>query len=320
MSKPATRVLAVLELLQTHGQLSGRELALRLEVDGRTLRRYIAALEEIGVPVIAERGRYGGYKLVAGFKLPPMMFTDEETLAISLGLAAARGLGLADAGPALESAQAKLERVMPTALKPRLRALTERATLDLAPASPEGGAALVALATAAHAQQRVRLLYQAEGGEATERDVDPYGLVYRRGRWYLCGHCHLRRDLRTFRLDRIHEARPLPASFLRPADFDAARYLQQSFTDMQRAHPVDILLHTDLAAALSELGGHVGALTQQYDGVRLQTSTDSLRWFARQLAALPFEFSVRTPDALNEEIRECAARLLRAVPGVELPG
>ncbi|WP_148713683.1 helix-turn-helix transcriptional regulator [Chitinolyticbacter meiyuanensis] len=312
MTKPATRVLAVLELLQAHGQQSGRELAERLAVDGRTLRRYIAALEEIGIPVIAERGRYGGYKLVAGFKLPPMMFTDEETLAISLGLAAARGLGLADAGPAVESAQAKLERVMPTALKPRLRALTERATLDLAPASPEGGAALVTLASAAHAQQRVRLAYQAEDGEATERDVDPYGLVYRRGRWYLCGHCHLRRDLRTFRLDRIRDARPLPASFLRPADFDAARYLQQSFADMQRAHPVDILLRTDLATALSELGSHVGALTQQHDGVRLQTSTDSLRWFARQLAALPFEFSVRAPDALNDELRECAARLLRA--------
>ena len=92
MAKPTTRVLAVLELLQTHGQLSGSELARRLDVDGRTLRRYIAALEELGIPVLAERGRYGGYRLVAGFKLPPLMFTQDETLAVALGLLAARRL------------------------------------------------------------------------------------------------------------------------------------------------------------------------------------------------------------------------------------
>lgn len=106
MPNPTTRVLAVLELLQTHGQLSGSELARRLEVDGRTLRRYIATLEEMGIPLTAERGRHGGYRLVAGFKLPPMMFTNEETLALSLGLLAAQNLGLEQAAPAVASARA----------------------------------------------------------------------------------------------------------------------------------------------------------------------------------------------------------------------
>ncbi|UUZ65423.1 HTH domain-containing protein [Polaromonas sp. P1-6] len=99
MYSPTTRVLTVLELLQTHGRLSGAELARRLEVDGRTLRRYIAKLEDLGIPVVAERGRYGCYSLVAGFKLPPMMFTDDEALALSIGLVAARSLGLAEAAP-----------------------------------------------------------------------------------------------------------------------------------------------------------------------------------------------------------------------------
>src|SRR6185503_18786909 len=121
MSQPTTRVLAVLELLQSHGQLSGAELARRLEVDRRTLRRYIATLEEMGIPITTEQGRYGGYRLVPGFKLPPMMFTEDEAQAISLGLLAARGLGLADAAPAIESVQAKLDRVLSSA--PRKRTL-----------------------------------------------------------------------------------------------------------------------------------------------------------------------------------------------------
>ena len=95
MRSPTTRVLAVLELLQTHRRLSGTELAQRLNVDGRTLRRYIGRLEELGIPVMAERGRYGNYSLVAGYKLPPMMFSDDEALALSVGLVAARSLGLA---------------------------------------------------------------------------------------------------------------------------------------------------------------------------------------------------------------------------------
>ena len=122
---PTTRVLAVLELLQTHGRLSGAELAERLAVDRRTVRRYIALLEDLGIPIATERGPLGGYELVAGFKLPPLMFTHEEVLAIGLGLAAVKGLELANTASAVAGAQAKLERVMPTALKGRMRAIGE---------------------------------------------------------------------------------------------------------------------------------------------------------------------------------------------------
>src|SRR5438874_575545 len=125
MSRPATRIFAVLELLQSHGRMSGSELASRLGVDARTVRRYIATLEAMGIPITAERGRDGAYALVAGFRLPPMMFSEDEALALSVGLLAVRELGLADAAAAIESAQAKLERVMPDKLRGRVRAIGE---------------------------------------------------------------------------------------------------------------------------------------------------------------------------------------------------
>src|SRR5262245_43820620 len=143
MSRPTTRVLAVLELLQTHSRMSSAELAERLEVDRRTVRLYVSMLEDIGIPITAERGRDGAYRLVSGFKLPPMMFTDDEALALSVGLLAARGLGLAEAAPAVASAQAKLERVMPANVRRRVRAVDETVTLDLSrPVSPGDHAAL----------------------------------------------------------------------------------------------------------------------------------------------------------------------------------
>src|SRR5215475_4352574 len=124
MYHPTTRVLAVLALLQSHGRMTGADMARRLEVNIRTLRRYITMLQDVGIPIIAERGRNGSYELTAGYKLPPMMFTNDEALALSVGLLTARQLGLAETIQAIQSAQAKLEQVMPVALKNQMRALT----------------------------------------------------------------------------------------------------------------------------------------------------------------------------------------------------
>src|ERR1041385_8268869 len=107
MSHPTTRVLTLLELLQSRSHLGAADIADRLEVDRRTVRRYVSALQDLGVPVESEAGRYGGYRLRPGYKLPPMMFTEEEALALSLGLLLARRLGLGDAAPAVEGAVAK---------------------------------------------------------------------------------------------------------------------------------------------------------------------------------------------------------------------
>ncbi|SFH71278.1 transcriptional regulator [Collimonas sp. OK307] len=314
MYHPTTRVLAVLELLQTHGRMSGAEMAARLEIDGRTLRRYIVTLEEMGIPITTDRGRHGGYALIAGFKLPPMMFTDDEALALSIGLLAARSLGLAEAAPAVASAQAKLERIMPANLKRRVSAVDETVKLDLSQAiSPADNAALVALSAAAQNRQRVHLHYRSASGDDSERDFDAYGLAYRGGRWYVVGMCHLRKDLRSFRLDRIGEVQLLETSFTRPADFDALDHLAFSVATIPRAFAIEVLLKTDLKSAREQLFDAIGIFAQTEDGVLVRSQADDLDWFARELARMPFAFEIHSPPELRDAVRVCAQRLLAQI-------
>ncbi|NKJ23403.1 YafY family protein [Dyella sp. SG609] len=310
MYRPATRALAVLELLQTHRRISGVELAQRLGVDGRTVRRYIAALEELGIPITAERGRHGAYLLVAGFKLPPMMFTDDEALALSVGLLAARSMGLTEASAAVASAQAKLERVMPERLMARTRAVADTVMLDLARSAAAGTSdTLFALSAAAQQCRRVRMRYRAANGVQSEREIDPYGLAHTGGFWYAVGHCHLRGGLRSFRLDRIAEAAAQEILFVRPRDFDAVAHLTFSLATLPREHSVEVLLHTTLDDALERLGGTMGLFEPTEAGVLLRAQVDGLDWFARQLARQPFDFSVRGPDGLRAAVGALAARL-----------
>ncbi|HEU4844277.1 MAG TPA: YafY family protein [Burkholderiaceae bacterium] len=311
MYHPTTRVLAVLELLQTHGRLSGADMAHRLQVDGRTLRRYIVMLEQIGIPITSERGRHGGYALVPGFKLPPMMFTEDEALALSLGLLAARSLGLAEAAPAVASAQAKLARIMPDGLKQRVSALDETVRLDLADGrAPRDNAALVVLSAAAQRGQRVHLRYRS-GDVDTARDVDTYGLAYYLGFWYAVGWCHLRGGMRTFRLDRILDAVPVAGRFERPADFDALAHLRLSVASLPRAFSATVLLKTDLATARRALMATIGVFEQRADGVLLYNQSDDLAWLARQLAGVPFGLEILDPPRLRDELAAHARRLLQ---------
>ena len=312
MYHPTTRVLAVLELLQSHGRLSGADMSRRLDVDGRTLRRYIAMLEQIGIPIMSERGRHGGYALMPGFKLPPMMFTDGEALALSLGLLAARSLGLAEAAPASASAQAKLERIMPDALKRQVGAIGDTVRLDLHPAqttAPRDNAALVTLSAAARARQRVQLRYQPPGAAHSTRGFDPYGLAFYGGCWYAVGFCHLRQALRTFRLDRIVDAAPLRDGFARPDGFDVLAHMRLTMAAVPRVQAATVLLKTDLHTARRHLMDAIGLFEQTDGGVLLHNQSDELGWFARQLAGLPFDFDVIAPDALRTELGGIAARL-----------
>jgi predicted DNA-binding transcriptional regulator YafY len=311
VSRATGRVLAGLELLQSHGRMTGREMARRLGVDARTIRRYVVMLEELGIPITAERGRDGHYMLVPGFKLPPMMFTDDEALAVSVGLQAARGLGLAEADAAVAGAQAKLERVMPAALSRRVRAVGETVSIGLARSTPPGdNRALGSLSEAAQTGTRVRMRYRARAAEATERDFDAYGLAHRGGRWYAVGMCHLRGGLRSFRLDRIESVRPLATSFSRPAGFDALGHLALSVATLPRAYAVEVLLETDLQTAQRELFSAAGVLEWTGAGVLLRGQVESLPWFARELARLPFAFAVQRPASLRSAVRTVARRLL----------
>jgi len=313
MPHPTTRVLAVLELLQSRGRISGPELAQRIDVDVRTLRRYIALLEELGIPITTERGRYGAYMLVAGFKLPPMMFTDAEALALSIGLLAARNLGLHAGVSALASAQAKLERVLPERLKRRLHAVEATVRLEAREAMPveANGAALMALSHAAHENERVHLHYRAAHGGESRRDFDPYGLGFRGGAWYTVGYCHLRHGVRAFRLDRVLDAQPRGTRFARPEDFDVLDWLSRTIATLPRAHRVEVLLRTDLAAARNQFSPAIGLFESVDDGVLLRAQTDDLAWFARQLARVSCDFEIRSPALLRRELVSHAAHLQR---------
>lgn len=317
MSHPVSRVLAVLELLQSRGRISGPDLAQRIGVDARTLRRYIVLLEELGIPITTERGRHGAYMLVAGFKLPPMMFTDAEALALSMGLLAARNFGLHAGGSALASAQAKLERVMPDPLKRRLRAVETSVSIE----SPNvltahaNATTLMHLTHAAHATERVHLHYRSAQDEESRRDFDTYGLGFRGGAWYAVGYCHLRRGVRGFRVDRIIEVQPLAARFAQPKDFDVLGWLNRSIAMLPRAHRVEVLLHTDLAQARDAFSPAIGVFEETDDGVLLRVHTDDLAWFARQLARLPFEFEILTPQRLRKELLAHATRLRKVAGG-----
>ncbi|HEY8026827.1 MAG TPA: YafY family protein [Burkholderiaceae bacterium] len=306
--------MAILELLQAHGSLTGASLAQRLGVDRRTVRRYIATLEEMGIPITAERGRDGGYALVPGYKLPPMMFTDDEALALSIGLLAARSLGLSEAAPAAASARAKLERIMPEPLKHRVRATEETVQLDLSKdAAGADNAVLIALSAAAQKRQRVRLHYRSALQSESEREFDAYGLVCRGNHWYVAGMCHLRNGLRTFRLDRIQKILPLTQYFGRPEGFDSLAHLAHAIATLPRAHQVEVLLKTDLHTAKAHLRDAIGVLEQREEGILIRNQSQDLDWFARQLAALPFGFSVIHPTALVQAVRDCAARLHQQV-------
>lgn len=312
MSSPATRLFTVLELLQSRDELSGTALAQRLEVDGRTLRRYISKLQALGIPIASDRGRYGAYRLAPGSKLPPMMFTDDEAVALSLGLLFARQFPVAASGAGAQSAQVKLERVLPASLRAKVRALSSTVQLDV----PSAGAsvpheALLTLSAAAHACQRVRMRYGSAKDESSERELDCYGLAWRGGKWYAVGYCHLRAGLRSFRLDRVKSVVALAATFTPPQNFDAARHLALGLASLPRAHAVTVRLKTDLASARAALFDEIGLFQPVGDEVLLHSQVDDLDWYARQLARLAFDFSVVGPAPLRQAVRDVAARLRR---------
>lgn len=311
MSGPTIRVLSLLELLQTHGRLSGTEIASRLGVDKRTVRRYIRALEDLGIPVMTEQGREGGYMLVAGFKLPPMMFTNDETLALSLGLLAAKNLQLPDTDAAISSIQAKLERVMPAKLQQRTRAIADNIKVVLPTAEAESTALhLAPLLDALEQKRSVTIHYVSFGQPLVVRQVDPYGLLFRLGRWYMCGYCHLRRELRTFRLDRLQHIELHQHQFERPAAFDSAEHFNRSLFDMPGNLDVQVVFHTDKQSAALAIGPAASMLKPHTDGLLLSSRTDSCQHLAQWLSQMPFGFTIIEPPELKQALKLHAERLI----------
>jgi predicted DNA-binding transcriptional regulator YafY len=313
MAQPTTRVLALLELLQANRRMGGPELAERLGVDARTVRRDVHRLQDLGIPVEAERGRYGGYRLLPGYRLPPLMLTDDEATAVVLGLLAGRRLGLATATTASDSALAKIQRVLPQALRERVSAVqaTLGFTLAQRQAPPPATATVLALAEAATQQRRVRLRYRSWRGEESERDLDPYGLVFHSGRWYVTGHDHRRGQVRTFRVDRVLAVEPSPEPFEVPAGFDPVDQVVRSLAQVPYAHELEVVLETTLAGARRHIPPEIGTLTGEDGRVVLRARAERLDGAARMLAGVGCPFVVRKPAELRAALRELAGTLAR---------
>ncbi len=312
MYHPTSRVLAVLELLQSKANMSGPELANRLEVDVRTVRRYIMMLQDVGIPIDVTIGRYGGYKLRPGFKLPPLMFTNDEVLALTLGLQAVQKMGVHAMAPAVEGAMAKIERVLPADLRQRVQAAHDLLVVDMhAPEVQVELAILETLSAAAHQCRRVWLSYQTKDDEQTERMLDPYGVVCHNGLWYTVGYCHLRSQLRVFRLDRIQQVKMQQEEFSRPPDFHCLQYIVESVAAIPDAWNVEVLLLMPLEAARSKVPPMLATLEQHPQGVVLYASLADLNWMARFLVSLGCSFVIRRPAELRTALRELAGEVNR---------
>ncbi|HKW23541.1 MAG TPA: YafY family protein [Ktedonobacterales bacterium] len=316
MYHPTSRVLTVLELLQSRPSMTGPELAARLEMDVRTVRRYITHLQDVGIPVEANAGRYGGYRLRPGFKLPPLMFTEGEATAIMLGLLGTAWLEIGQSSVAVEGALAKVSRVLPNQARERLSAMTEHLFFNSPeqPARPDVSL-LLDLTSAVGRQQRVAIDYRSFRDEATHRAVEPYGVIGWLGHWYLVGYCCLRRDYRTFRLDRIQRAWTLDEPFTRAEDFDWRAFVRTRHIRAPGAYRIEIEFHAPMYTVRQKISETFGTLTETPKGALFRGEYEDLTGMARYLMALNIPFSVHEPPELRDALRRLADQMLQIANG-----
>jgi predicted DNA-binding transcriptional regulator YafY len=312
----------MLELLQTRPLVTGREIADRLDVDGRTVRRDVAALQRLGIPVEGERGVGGGYRLRPGFRLPPLMLSEDEATAVVLGLTAARRLGLGEASGA-DGALSKIHRVLPDVLRRRVEALEASLVFTARTpkaASPPAGETTLLLADAIRRRRRVRVEYRSHAGEETERDLSAYGLVVHAGRWYLAAHDHVRGALRTFRVDRMSHARIDGDEAIPPPDgFDALAHVSRSLARVPWPWEIEVLLELPIEDARHRVPVTLAELAEQGEGTLLRMRASSLDWAATFLAGLGCPFHVRKPDELRVSMRVLAQNLANWSRSVSRP-
>ncbi|MEV7602039.1 YafY family protein [Kitasatospora sp. NPDC089797] len=335
MSRPTARVLTLLELLQSGGIRTVAELADRLGVEGRTVRRYVDQLIDLDIPVESVRGRYGGYRLAPGYRLPPLMLSEDEAVAVLLGLLAGPRAGSATTGlTAGETASAKIRRVLPRHTARRLDALLEALAFTDRPGAADGPdpAVLLTLADAVRHRRPVSIRYTDREGRRSERTLHAHGIVAHAGRWYVTGEDAGIGEDRTFRLDRITDARALPGAFEAPGDSDPAQRLLAGFATAEYRHAVTLRIHATVEHVRAHLPAGVARLAEyapDTDGdraaqggvdraarpgagprwLRVELRAERLDWLPPVLAALDRPFVVERPDELRDLVRAAADRL-----------
>jgi predicted DNA-binding transcriptional regulator YafY len=334
MARPTAHVLTLLELLQSGGTRTAAELADRLGVDERTVRRYVDHLVGLDVPVESVRGRYGGYRLAPGYRLPPLMLTDDEALAVLLGLVAGRRAGLMTAtGTAGETAAAKIRRVLPGRLARRLEAVLGSLAFTTPPAEfavPETGV-LLSIADAVRHHRPVSIRYTAADGRRSERTLHPYGLVAHSGRWYVTGADPGIGEDRTFRLDRVTDARALPGSFEPPAGIDPAQRVLSGFATAPYRHHVILriqgtaeqirtVLPASIASVEEDSPSPAGTDRETGRWLRVELRAERLDWLPPVLASLDRPFVIEQPDDLRGLVIALAGRLADSARRVPCTG
>jgi predicted DNA-binding transcriptional regulator YafY len=321
MANTSSRMLALLSLLQTHRYWPGADLAARLDVSIRTLRRDVDRLRELGYPVDAQRGVDGGYQLAVGASLPPLVLDDEEAVALALGLLAATTSPVSGMAESSVRALAKVVAVMPARLRRQvetLRTMTQppswgdpnRSQHSIDPGT------LTTIASACRDTERMTFAYTAADGAATERLVEPLRLVPLGRRWYLVAYDLTRHDWRSFRLDRIRDPKGTGARF-RPRELpatDAAAFVQAGL----RQFPVSYSVEAIVAAPAAQITERIGrwAVVEALDAqsCRVTLTSDSLDWPAFALGAAGAAFTVIGPPEFADYVREWGARFTAATP------
>ncbi|WP_158882219.1 helix-turn-helix transcriptional regulator [Amycolatopsis anabasis] len=317
MLETSARLLRLLALLQSRREWTGAELTERLGVSDRTVRRDVERLRELGYPVHATTGTFGGYRLGAGAALPPLLLDDEEAVAVVIGLRTAAGGAITGIEETSVRALAKLEQVLPSRLRHRVSALqayTVRVPADR-PGPEVGPEVLTALANACRDAERLRFDYRDHRGEVSPRAVEPHRLVNWGRRWYLVAWDVDRKDWRTFRADRISPRTPTGPRFepREPPGGDVAAYVSGRVSAAAWRYRARVVLHAPAAAVAERINPAVGVV-EAVDARTcvLDTGADSIESLAVHLGMLGVDFDVTEPRELVEYIRTLAARYARA--------
>ncbi|MFB7916245.1 helix-turn-helix transcriptional regulator [Streptomyces sp. NPDC056061] len=317
MLETSARLLRLLSLLQTHREWAGADLADRLGVTPRTVRRDVDKLRELGYPVNASPGTGGGYRLGAGARMPPLLLDDEEAVAVAVGLRTAAGNGVDGIGESSVRALAKLEQVLPDRLRRRVNALnTFTVPLLRAPGASTDPGVLTELAGACRDKERLRFDYRDHSGSVSRRTVEPYRLVCTERRWYLVAWDLEREDWRTFRADRITPGPPHGPVFVpraAPAE-DLAAYVSRGISTAAYTTHAVVRLKTGIERAAERLSPFAGVLEAEgADSCLLRTGAVSLDVMVVHVMMLGFDFEVVEPPELIDAIRRARDRLSRAV-------
>ncbi|KUJ67712.1 transcriptional regulator [Streptomyces albus subsp. albus] len=321
MTDTPARLLTLLSLLQTPREWPGSELAERLGVSRRTVRRDIERLRELGYPVQATMGADGGYRLVAGKAMPPLVLDDEEAVAIAVGLRAGAGHAVEGIEEASVRALAKLEQVLPARLRHRVATL-QAATIPLVAAGGGDAATvdphtLTVMAAAVTGHERLRFDYRSGDGTLSRRQAEPYRLVSTGRRWYLVAYDLDRGDWRTFRVDRVAAPFPTGARFTPrelPDGRDAAEFVSRSMARLQPELRLDVTFEAPaefVAARLPAVLGSPEPIGARSCRLRT-TASDSLEWLALRLALVDCAFTVHQPAVLVDHLRDLGTRLRQA--------